>query len=214
MSRLNDSGALAMGAVAAAMFSVGVSLAVVACGSQPTEAMKTESRTVMTVPMASAIAAGPTSTSAPTPVPTPSAGTVLTSNALGGAAGVAAKPLAKLAGANGTGLMVKRFVVAESVRDREPVLSEGALPADGKPIYAFAELSNANAEQAQVRITFERKGSSDRVGNVTLEIPAKMSRYRTWGNTRFVREAGTWEAVLWSENGTELGRTSFDVTEE
>jgi hypothetical protein len=203
MSRLNDSGALAMGAVAAAMFSVGVSLAVVACGSQPSETMKTESRTVMAVPMASAVVGV---------APSPSASTVLTSNAVA-APGVAAKPVAKLASANSAGLMVKRFVVAAGVRDREPVASEGALPADGKPIYAFAELSNGNAEEAHVRITFERKGSSDQVGNVTLAIPANTSRYRTWGNTRFVREVGTWEAVLWSENGTELVRTSFEVTE-
>ena len=29
--------------------------------------------------------------------------------------------------------------------------------------------------------------------------------------TRFVREAGTWEAVLWSEGGEELGRAEFEV---
>ena len=107
--------------------------------------------------------------------------------------------------------MVKRFVVTQGVREREPVASDGALVADGKPIYAFAELANESGEESQVRITFERKGSSDRVGNVTLAVPAKSARYRTWGNTRFVREAGTWEAVLWSEDGTELSRATFEV---
>jgi hypothetical protein len=150
---------------------------------------------------------------ATTPVPATSASTVLTSSAAGPGA-VAAKPSAKsTTSASSAGLSVKRFVVAAGVREREPVLSDGALPADGTPIYAFAELSNTSLAEARVRITFERKGSSDRVGNVALEIPANRARYRTWGHTRFVREAGTWEAVLRGEDGSELGRTSFEVTE-
>jgi hypothetical protein len=62
-----------------------------------------------------------------------------------------------------------------------------------------------------VRITFERKGGSERVGEVTLPVPANTTRHRTWAFTRFIRTAGVWEAVLWSENGTELSRTSFEV---
>lgn len=127
-----------------------------------------------------------------------------------------AEPLAKALPA-GKGLLavstvkVKRLVVTSGVKDREPVSSADALPSDGSPIYAFAELANPEGESENVRITFERKGGAERVGNVTLPVPAKVSRHRTWATTRFIRAAGVWEAVLWNESGGELGRTSFEV---
>jgi hypothetical protein len=108
-------------------------------------------------------------------------------------------------------VVVKRFVVATGVKDREPLASSDALPADGSAIYAFAELANPVGDSENVRITFERKGGSERVGEVTLPVPANTTRHRTWAFTRFIRAAGVWEAVLWSESGTELSRTSFEV---
>jgi hypothetical protein len=119
----------------------------------------------------------------------------------------AAKPESRRA----SSLQVKRFVVTTRVQDREPVVSNGPLLADGSAIYAFAELANALGDSENVRITFERKGGAERVGNVTLPIPAQVSRHRTWATTRFIRAPGVWDAVLWSESGTELGRTSFEV---
>jgi hypothetical protein len=110
-----------------------------------------------------------------------------------------------------SGLSVKRLVVTSGVKDREPVSIAEPLTSDGSPIYAFAELANPGGESENVRITFERKGGAERVGNVTLPVPAKVSRHRTWATTRFIRAAGVWEAVLWNESGGELGRTSFEV---
>jgi hypothetical protein len=107
--------------------------------------------------------------------------------------------------------LVKRFVVATGVQNREPLTSGDALPADGSAIYAFAELANPVGDSENVRITFERKGGRERVGEVTLPVPANTSRHRTWAFTRFIRAPGVWEAVLWSESGTELSRTSFEV---
>jgi hypothetical protein len=186
------------------MFSVGMSLAVVACGSSSgaNDAGKADSQARAVVPIASvggAVAArgveALSASAAASAIATPAV----------------AMPKVQARATSGEGLTVKRFVVANKIQDREPVLEQGALLANGKPIYAFAELANETADATQVRITFERKGSSDRVGNVTLSVPAKAGRYRTWGNTRFVREAGTWEAVLWTENGKELGRAEFEV---
>jgi len=108
-------------------------------------------------------------------------------------------------------LQVKRLVVATGVHDREPLVSSEPLPSDGTAIYAFAELVNLEGESENVRVTFERKGGKERVGDVTLPVPGKVSRHRTWAFTRFVRAPGVWEAVLWSESGAELGRTSFEV---
>lgn len=108
-------------------------------------------------------------------------------------------------------LALKRLVVTTGVKDREPLAGAAALPSDGSAIYAFAELANPNGESENVRITFERKGGAERVGNVVLPVPANVPRHRTWAMTHFIRAAGVWEAVLWSESGAELGRTSFEV---
>ena len=108
-------------------------------------------------------------------------------------------------------LKVKRLIVTTGVKDREPLESAAALPSDGSAIYAFAELSNPDGLSENVRITFERKGGAERVGNVMLPVPGKVSRHRTWATTRFIRVGGVWEAVLWGADGSELGRTSFEV---
>lgn len=111
----------------------------------------------------------------------------------------------------GDTLKVKRFLVAPGVQDREPLASPEPLPANGTAIYAFAELANPESTSENVRITFERKGGKERVGDVSLPVPANVSRHRTWAFTRNIFAAGVWEAVLWSESGAELGRTAFEV---
>jgi Protein of unknown function (DUF2914) len=108
-------------------------------------------------------------------------------------------------------LIVKRLVVTTGVKDREPVRLDAPLLADGSAIYAFVELANPVGPSEKVRITFERKGAPELVGNVTLPVPSSTPRHRTWAFTRFIRTPGQWDAVLWSESGVELGRTSFEV---
>lgn len=108
-------------------------------------------------------------------------------------------------------LRVKRFVIASGVQEREPLpMAEPPRP-NGARIYAFAELANAEGPSENVRITFERKGGKERVGDVTLPVPGNAPRHRTWAFTRNIFAPGTWEAVLWSERGVELSRASFDV---
>jgi hypothetical protein len=120
----------------------------------------------------------------------------------------AAKQVAR---AQASALTVKRFVVTTGIKDREPLTDSSPLVADGSTIFAFAELANPTGGSENVRITFERKGGVERVGNVTLPIPGAVPRHRTWATTRFIRAAGVWDAVLWNEAGAEIGRTSFEV---
>jgi hypothetical protein len=108
------------------------------------------------------------------------------------------------------GLTVKRFVVTTGIEAREPLIGAAPLLAGEDPIFAFAELGNHGDEQ-QVSVTFERKGSTVRVGHASLKVPANVPRHRTWANTRYIREPGTWEAVLSNANGEELARTAFEV---
>lgn len=107
--------------------------------------------------------------------------------------------------------IVKRFLAATGVQEREPLSGDNKLTCDGSPIYAFAELANPEAESSEVRLTFERQGATERGGNVMLKVPGNVGRHRTWGVTRTIRAAGVWDAVLWTQSGVELARTSFEV---
>lgn len=164
---------------------------------------------------AKAVAATPVVVAVPQQAPVPAvvnASAISTVPSVGAVA--TAKPVVKAAKAEASAsvLRVKRLVVTNGVHDREPLTAPDALLSDGAPIYAFAELANDGGDSENVRITFERKGGSEKVGDVSLPVPANVSRHRTWAFTRFIRAAGVWEAVLWSESGTELGRTSFEVS--
>jgi DUF2914 family protein len=106
-------------------------------------------------------------------------------------------------------LAVRRLVVTHAVSEREPI--EPAELVSGTPILAFVELSNQDATERNVVVTFERDGRAA-VGHVKLQVPAKSPRFRTWARTRNLTEAGTWEAVIRSEDGTELGRQPFELS--
>ena len=122
------------------------------------------------------------------------------------------EPAVKGGQGGASALTVKRFVIVSGVKDREPLVGEQPLVSDGTPIYAFAELSNQLGDSENVRITFERRGGKEKVGDVSLPVPGSVARHRTWAFTRLIRAPGVWDAVLWNENGAELSRASFEVT--
>ncbi len=221
MSQWKEPSRVALAAMTVAVVSLGVSVVALACRAEPEEPAEAVSRTTTTPPapstdprLVSAQAApqtdpgilvataprleAPLDTAAAS-VPPPDATTASSEAPPGSAA------------APGS-LLVKRFVVTTAVHDREPVTSDAPLLADGTPIYAFAELVNGDSSAQQVTVRFERVGSTETVGNATLGVPAKVRRHRTWANTRFIREPGTWEAVLVTATGVELARTSFEVS--
>jgi hypothetical protein len=103
---------------------------------------------------------------------------------------------------------VRRLVVTHAVREREPI--EPAELVSGTPIVAFVELTNEDDVERNVVVTFEREGRPP-VGHVKLHVPAKSPRFRSWARTHNLTEAGTWEAVVRAEDGTELGRQPFEL---
>jgi hypothetical protein len=105
-------------------------------------------------------------------------------------------------------LSVRRLRVTNAIENREPAAVTELSASEGA-IFAFVELANAAPEEQLVVVTFEREGSS--VGHIKLRVPGASKRWRTWGQTRRIREAGEWHAVVRSEDGRELSRTSFVV---
>jgi hypothetical protein len=204
----NESRGLAVGAIAISVLSLAASVAALACTPEREQSSAPVTRVITGSAAPAAPVAPATAPQAVTAeLPKQDKPAVLSAVAPKSSEPVKAAPAA-------AELVVKRFVVTSGVERREPVASGQPFVADGKPVYAFAELRNSGGEEQEVSVIFERKGSNQRVGNATLKVPASVPRHRTWANTRYIREPGTWEAVLTSASGAELARTTFDVVAE
>lgn len=105
-------------------------------------------------------------------------------------------------------LTVKRLSVTSEVKDREPVATESLSVGGG--ILAFVEMANAADVDQTIVVTFEG-ADQKKVGFVELKVPAKQPRWRTWGQTKNIRSAGEWTAIVSTKDGTELSRTTFAV---
>lgn len=105
---------------------------------------------------------------------------------------------------------VKRIVVTRAIEKREPVVTEAFVTSE-EPVFAFLELSNTSDHPAIIEVTFEH-AQGKTVGHVKLEVPAHSTKWRTWGKTRFIRQAGSWNAVVRGEDGSELAKKAFDVS--
>jgi Protein of unknown function (DUF2914) len=195
MKVVQNSVALGLGAIGVAMFSLGFSVTGVACSARP-NTDSGERAKVSASAHPSATVTVPEITIAPSSPSTPT-----------GSAPVESK-IATLD--KKSGLRIKRLVVTERIVEREPVLGETLRAARG-PIYAFAEIENTSPDPQKIEITFEHESKKPSIGHAELEIPGNRERFRTWGNTRNIREAGRWQAVVRTEDGTELGRTDFEV---
>jgi hypothetical protein len=104
---------------------------------------------------------------------------------------------------------VMRFVIASDVAQREPVtLGNGKVD---EPVVAFVEIKNLGETDSKVIVTFEHE-SGKKVGFISLDVPAEISRYRTWGRTHNIHTPGEWTAIVATESGEELARKSFTVT--
>jgi hypothetical protein len=190
----------ATGALGAALLSLGLSTWAVGCRDR---APADTDEPVSTAPAVVHVAAQSPNQSAPAPEPAVKpAGTTVTKSA---SAPTSAKSSAKSVAGE---LSVRRLVVAHAIENREPV-SVAELKLGDSPIVAFVELANSGSDEQRVIVTFERGGSS--VGHIQLRVPAQSRRWRTWAETRRIREPGEWQAVVHSEDGKELSRTTFSV---
>jgi hypothetical protein len=78
-------------------------------------------------------------------------------------------------------------------------------------VYAFVELENTGSAPRAIRVMFQNEDTKATVGHVKLTVPGSQPRYRTWGNTRLIRDPGHWVAVVSTVDGVELGRAAFDM---
>jgi hypothetical protein len=110
-------------------------------------------------------------------------------------------------------LGVKRLVIAQGVKDREPVDPAVTFASnhDG-PIYAFVEVSNADRVASEIYVSFVREGEPERAP-ISLRVGSS-PRWRTWATTRLAKKPGAYFAIVRDAAGKELGRERFEVRAE
>lgn len=108
-------------------------------------------------------------------------------------------------------LTVKRLVLSQAVKNREPVDPGSSFKSDSGKIYAFVELDNHGRAPGEIVVEFEPPGGGTPHGDVTLAVGAA-ARWRTWAYTRTARTPGSWTAVVKNRKGDVLARAPFEVT--
>jgi hypothetical protein len=108
-------------------------------------------------------------------------------------------------------LAVRRLVLTEGVKNREPVDAATRFKSDAKRIYAFVEVENKDRAPGEIVVEFEPPGGGAPHGDVTLPVGAS-PRWRTWAYTRTAHVAGSWTAVVKNRKGEVLARAPFEVT--
>jgi hypothetical protein len=190
---------VAVSALGAAMFAIGFSFTGVACNTRDVSvseaARAAESATAVPPPASSLGTVAKVVNGAPSVVPAvPGATTTTTKDAV-----------------SDQGLKLKRFVVTSKIENREPVATSDDFKLGSAAVYAFVELENSGSAARSIRVLFENEDTKATVGHVKLTVPGSQPHYRTWGNTRLIRDPGHWVAVVSTPDGVELGRAPFDV---
>ena len=189
-----DSRWVALSALGAAMFAIGFSVTGVACNTRDVSVAEAAREALS----ASAV-----------PAPAASLGTVTA--VVNGAPSVTPVVPSAPSDAKSVGdLKLKRLVVTHKIENREPTPSDD-FKVGQAPVYAFVELENSATSARGIRVLFENEDTKATVGHVKLTVPAAQPHYRTWGNTRMIRGAGHWVAVVTNLEGVELGRAEFEV---
>jgi hypothetical protein len=202
MTGIENSRWVAVSALGAAMFAVGFSFSGVACNNTRDVSVADAARAAESVSV---------------PAPAVSLGSIAkilngTPSAL--PVGSSAARVASSSGgeikAVSDGLKLKRLVVTHKIEKREPLAGDD-FKLGSAPVYAFVEFENSAHDARSVRVMFQNQDTKATVGHVKLTVPGTSERFRTWGNTRLIRDPGRWVAVVSTADGVELGRAQFEV---
>ncbi|MEI9954172.1 MAG: DUF2914 domain-containing protein [Pseudomonadota bacterium] len=205
MTGIENSRWVAVSALGAAMFALGFSFTGVACNNtrdmSVAEAARAAESASVPAPAASLGSVAEIVNGAPSALPDVSTAPVVEPDS--------SKVSTEIKAAS-DGLTLKRFVVTHKIENREPVAGDD-FTLGSAPVYAFVELENSARAARSVRVMFQNQDTKATVGHVKLTVPGTSERFRTWGNTRMIRDPGRWVAVVSTVDGVELGRAPFEV---
>ena len=102
-------------------------------------------------------------------------------------------------------LVVRDFVLTNSVLDREPTNSSTTYNVEDQKVFAFARINNAGGPQT---VNFVWHYGAEEHGTVPMNIGTS-SGWRTWSSANL--KPGNWRVQLVDSNGTVLSEKSFTV---
>lgn len=102
---------------------------------------------------------------------------------------------------------VNRFVVAESIEDREPVNEAESFDLSVGTVYAFIDARKI-AEDTEVNVAWFFEG--EQVADVSLKL-GKSGRWRTYSSKKLGDRAGSWEVKLLDSSGEIVKTVSFTI---
>lgn len=109
-------------------------------------------------------------------------------------------------------IVIHRLITAPEVNGREPLAASAVFGRHEEKVYAFLDVGNESSEAKTVTVFFV--GPSGKVsGGVELDVPANVSRWRTWAFTRFADEVGLWRVEVRNPAGVLVGALPFEVAE-
>ncbi len=198
---------VAVSALGAAMFAIGFSFVGIACSTPDVsvaEAARASDSVAVPAPAASLGNVAHAVNGSPVVAP------VVAAPSASVAAAPSASVLSTLDDKASAGLKLKRIVVAHKIENREPVAGDD-FKLGSAPVYAFLEFANSAHDARSISVMFQNEETKATVGHVKLTVPAGAERFRTWGNTRLIKDPGHWVAVVSTVDGVELGRAAFEV---
>ncbi|MBI5469310.1 MAG: DUF2914 domain-containing protein [Deltaproteobacteria bacterium] len=107
----------------------------------------------------------------------------------------------------GTAFTVERFVVAESVHDREPVNVTEKIPASAENAFCFLEVRSIAKDTDAVFIWYK---DNEVVSKVRAPL-GQGQRWRTYSSKKLNGQAGEWKVEVRDNDGNVMDTVNFTV---
>lgn len=102
---------------------------------------------------------------------------------------------------------ISQIVVAEDIREREPIGIADSFPLDVDRVYVYIEATDIT-EDTDITVNWYHEG--EKVHSYTLPL-TEGTRWRTYAYKNIFRREGNWEIKLIDENGDEVESVTFEV---
>ncbi len=107
----------------------------------------------------------------------------------------------------GTAFTVERFVMAESVQDREPVNETEKFPASAEAAYCFLEARSIAQSTDAVFVWYK---GDEVVARVTAPL-GQGQRWRTYSSKKLNGQTGEWKVEVQDKDGHVMSTVNFTV---
>ncbi|MEZ4288423.1 MAG: DUF2914 domain-containing protein [Polyangiales bacterium] len=106
------------------------------------------------------------------------------------------------------GVSLNRMMTTSDIVSREPESEQSVFAVDNERIYAFLDVANESDESVNLVVRFFGP-NGEVTGDVFVEVPPNVRRWRTWAYSSHVHSEGDWYAEVRLDDGEQIGRLAF-----